>query len=70
MNAFGTPFTLEGLFGEADAEAMDTDPDSEPGAHNIGMDVEDDAGSGLAVRGMIVDNDIPWVLHPQPSFLL
>ena len=48
MNAFGMPFMLEGLFGEADAEAMDADPDSEsePSTDNIGMDVEDDAGSG------------------------
>jgi len=51
VNAFGTPFMLEGLFDEADAEAMDADPDSEPSAHNIGMDAEDDAGSGLAVGG-------------------
>ena len=64
MNAFGTPFMLKGMFGEADAEAMDADPDSELGAHNIGMEVEVDAGSGLAVGGMIVDDDIPCVLHP------
>jgi hypothetical protein len=35
---------LEGLFGEADAEAMDTDLTVD----NIGMDVEDDARSGPA----------------------
>ncbi len=67
MNAFGAPFTLDGLFGEADAEAMDADTDSEPAADNIGMDVEDDAGSGAAVRGMIVDDDTPCVLRPTPS---
>ena len=66
MNAFGAPFMLEGLFGEADAEAMDADPDSEPGVDNIGMDVEDDAGSGPALGGMIVDEDTPCVLHPNP----
>jgi hypothetical protein len=38
VNVFGTPFMLESLFGEADAEAMDADPDLERGAHNIGMD--------------------------------
>ena len=38
VNALGTPFILESLFCEADAEAIDADPDSEPGAHNIGMD--------------------------------
>jgi nuclear GTP-binding protein len=27
VNAFGAPFMLEGLFSEADAEAMDADPD-------------------------------------------
>ena len=67
MNAFGAPFILEGLFCEADAEAMDTDPDSEPSAHNIGMDVEDDAGSGPAVGGTIVDDDIACVPHPTPT---
>jgi hypothetical protein len=39
---------LEGLFGEADAEAMDADPDSKLTVDNIGMDVEDDARSGPA----------------------
>lgn len=33
------PFVLEGLFGEADAEAIDAEPDSEL----MGIDVEDDA---------------------------
>ena len=52
----------------ADAEAMDADPDSDPGTDNIGMDVEDDAGSGPAVGVMTVDDEIPCVRHPtQPS---
>ena len=52
MNAFGAPFMLEGLFCEADAEAMDANPDSEPAAaDNIGMGVEDDTGSGLQSEG-------------------
>src|SRR5216683_8446818 len=66
VNTFGAPFMLEGLFGEADAEAMDADPDSELAADNIGMDVEDDAGSGPALGGMIIDEDTPCVLHPNP----
>ena len=53
VNILGTPFALEGLFGEADAEAMDAEPDSELATGAIGMDVEDDA----ADRGMIVDDD-------------
>jgi len=44
VSAFGAPFTLEGLFGEADAEAMDAEPGSRSAADNVGMDVEDDAG--------------------------
>jgi hypothetical protein len=52
VNAFGAPFMLEGLFCEADAEAMDANPDSEPAAaDNIGMGVEDDTGSGLQSEG-------------------
>jgi hypothetical protein len=42
---------LEDMFGEADAEVMDADPDSDPGAHDIGMDMEDDAGSGRRSEG-------------------
>ena len=57
---------LEGLFGEADAEAMDADPDSEPAVDNIGMYVEDDAGSGPALGWMTVDENTPCVLHPNP----
>jgi hypothetical protein len=45
---------LEGLLGEADAEAMEADPDSKLAADNIGMDVEDDhevrAGSWRMIR--------------------
>ena len=67
VSAFGAPFTLEGLFGEADAEAMDAEQDSGSAADNVGMDVEDD---GLADGGMIVDDDntnstsTPYVLYP------
>ncbi len=50
-------------------QAMDTNPDSEPSAHNIGMDIEDGAGSGPVVGGMIVDDDISCVLH-HPIILL
>jgi nuclear GTP-binding protein len=64
VNAFGAPFMLVGLFGEADVEAMDADTDSEPAAENIGMDIEDDARSGPAVRWMIVDDDSRCVLLP------
>ncbi len=60
---------LDGLFGEADAEAMDADPDSEPGTDNIGMDVEGDVGSGSVVGGMTVDNEIPCVHHPTPTLV-
>jgi nuclear GTP-binding protein len=64
VNAFGTPFMLEGLFGEADVEAMDADTDSEPAADNMAMDIEDDARSRPAVRWMIVDDDTRCVLDP------
>ena len=53
MNALGELFVLGGLFGEADAEAMDAEPDSELAAGSMGMDVEDDAADG----GMVVDDD-------------
>ena len=53
MNSLGTPFVLEGLLGEADAEAMDVEPDSELAAGAMGIDVEDDAADG----GMIVEDD-------------
>ncbi|KAF8484323.1 hypothetical protein F5888DRAFT_1834622 [Russula emetica] len=73
VNAPGAPFVLEGLLGEADAEAMDAEPDSESGADAIGMDVENDAEGAAAIAdgGMIVDNDDTannigtlCVLHP------
>ena len=52
VNALGTPFVLEGLFGEADAEAMDAEP---LGAEeNAGMDVEDDDD---ARGGMQIDDE-------------
>ena len=57
VGAFGVPFMLEGLFGEADAKATDADPDSNPATDNVGMDVEDDATAVAAERGMIVDDD-------------
>jgi hypothetical protein len=59
VNALSAPFVLEGLFGEADAEAMDAEPDSEPAADTIGMDVENDAEGAAATAdgGMIVDDD-------------
>jgi len=37
VTALGTPFVLEGLFGEADAGAMDAEPDSELAADAMGM---------------------------------
>jgi hypothetical protein len=59
VNALGAPFVLEGLFGEADAEAIDAEPDSGLAADAMGMDVEDDAegAAGTADGGMIVDDD-------------
>lgn len=44
VSAFGTPFTLEGLFDEANAESMDAEPGLLSAADNVGMDVKDDAG--------------------------
>ena len=59
MNALGAPFVLEGLFGEADAEAMDAEPDSELNADAMSMDVVDDIEGTAAIPdgGMIVDGD-------------
>lgn len=62
MNALSAPFILEGLFGEADAEAMDAEPDSELAADAIGMDVEDDAEGGMIVDDDDVANDIGGTL--------
>jgi len=59
VNTLGAPFVLEGLFGEVNAEAMDTEPNSELAGDAMGMYVEDDV-EGAAVTadgGMIVDND-------------
>lgn len=56
MSELGTPFVLEGLFGEADAEAMDAEPDLDPAADFVSMDVEDDTAA-TADGGMIVDDD-------------
>jgi len=59
VNTLGAPFVLEGLFGEVDAEAMDTEPNSELAGDAMGMYVEDDV-EGAAVTadgGMIVDDD-------------
>ena len=41
LKALGTPFVLERLFGNADAEAMEAKSDSEQAAGAMGMDVED-----------------------------
>jgi hypothetical protein len=56
VSELGTPFVLEGLFGEADAEAMDAELDLDPAADGVSMDVEDDAAA-TADGGMIVDDD-------------
>lgn len=57
MSELGTPFVLEGLFGDADAEAMDAEPDLDPDADSVSMDVEDDAAEATADGGMIVDGE-------------
>jgi len=59
VNALGVPFVLEGLFGEADAEAINAEPDSELAADRMGMDVEDEVEGVAATAdgGMIVDDD-------------
>ncbi len=61
VSALGAPFVLEGLFGEADAEAMDAEPDAELAADAMGMDVENDAERATTTAavdgGMIVDDD-------------
>ena len=65
VSTFGAPFMLEGLFGEADAEAMDADPDSNPATDNAGMDIEDDASAAVAADGgMIVDDDYSHSADP------
>jgi hypothetical protein len=59
VSALGTPFVLEGLFGEADADAIDVEPDSELAAGAMGMDIEDDVEGPAATTngGMILDGD-------------
>ena len=59
VKALSTPFVLEGLFGEVDAEVMDTKPNSEVAGDAMGMYVEDDMEGAAATTdgGMIVDND-------------
>jgi nuclear GTP-binding protein len=57
LSAFVAPFMLEGLFGEADAEAMDVVPDSEPATDNAAMEVENDAAAVAVDGGMVVDDD-------------
>ncbi|KAF8465798.1 P-loop containing nucleoside triphosphate hydrolase protein [Russula ochroleuca] len=78
VSALGTPFVLEGLFGEADAEAMDAEPDLEPATDVMSMDVEGDAEGAAATAegGMIIDDDsgaknntsigTSCVFHPYP----
>ncbi|KAH9979529.1 P-loop containing nucleoside triphosphate hydrolase protein [Lactifluus volemus] len=54
VNALGAPFVLEGLFGEADAAAMDAEPEPEGSFTSVGMDVEDE----IAADGsMVIDED-------------
>jgi hypothetical protein len=54
VNTFGAPFMLEGLFGEADAEAMDAEPELGESSPGVGMDVENEVA---ADGGMVVDHD-------------
>ncbi|KAH9054871.1 P-loop containing nucleoside triphosphate hydrolase protein [Lactarius vividus] len=50
VGALGAPFVLEGLFGEADAEAMmDAEPAGADDAGYSGMEVEDDARGGMQI---------------------
>ncbi|KAH9062562.1 P-loop containing nucleoside triphosphate hydrolase protein [Lactarius deliciosus] len=50
VDALGAPFVLEGLFGEADAEAMmDAEPLAADDAAYSGMDVEDEARGGMQI---------------------
>ena len=55
MSALGMSFVLEGLFGEADVEAIDAKPDSELVAGSMGMDIEDNTADSR----MIIDVDAP-----------
>jgi len=49
VNTFSVPFVLDGLFGEANAEAMDAELDSEPTADSVAAVVAD--------GGVIVNDD-------------
>jgi nuclear GTP-binding protein len=64
ISALGAPFVLEGLFGEADTEAMDAEPHWQPEGSSAGvsMDVENEVA---ADGGMVVDDD-PFVPSPLP----
>ena len=60
MNTLGTSLVLEGLFGDADAEAMESaKSNSELAAKTMSIDVEDDPEGAVATgdSGMIVDDD-------------
>ncbi|KAI9438934.1 P-loop containing nucleoside triphosphate hydrolase protein [Lactarius indigo] len=49
VGALGAPFVLEGLFGEADAEAMmDAEPAAEDATYS-GMEVEDESRGGMQI---------------------
>ncbi|KAF8264403.1 P-loop containing nucleoside triphosphate hydrolase protein [Lactarius quietus] len=54
VNALGKPFVLEGLFGEADAEAM-MDDDAEP-PDDATMDIEDEERGGMQIDDV---DDVP-----------
>ena len=56
VSALGTPFVLEGLFGEADAGAMDPEPDSELAADAMGMKGAEGT-TATADGGVVVDDD-------------
>jgi nuclear GTP-binding protein len=60
VNALGAPFVLEGLFGEADAAAMDAEPEPEGSFTSVGMDVEDE----IAADGSMVIDEDPYVPSP------
>jgi len=61
VSALGAPFVLEGLFGEADAEAMYAEHElGEPSA-GVSMDVENE----VAVDGGMVVNQNLYVPSPH-----
>ncbi|KAI0294117.1 P-loop containing nucleoside triphosphate hydrolase protein [Multifurca ochricompacta] len=57
LSELGTPFVLEGLFGEADAEAMDAEPELAGEGQDAGMEVEEEVTIDWGIRGMAIDND-------------